>query len=896
MNSVVAVIIGAVLGGAASEAFGAVVGALFGWLLVRTLRLERQVAALQRDLQAPARPMVETPPPATDDGPASMPAPEAAEVDAPSPPVEPTAAHARAPTRPPTDRLAPVRRWLFGGNTIVKAGIGILFVGLAFLAKYASEHARVPVELRLAGIGAVAIALLVVGWRLRIKRAGYAQVLQGGAVAVLYLTLFAAFKLYGVLGVGAAFAPMVAVAALSAALAVLQDARSLAVIGALGAFAAPLLVSTGGGSHIALFSYYLLIDLGIAAVAWHKTWRSLNLVGFVATFVIGTAWGVLQYSPDHYASSQGFLVAFFIVFVAIMLMPARRAESDTPWVNGSLLFGLPTVTFALQYGLVRDTRYGVALSALVLAAFYVGLAARLARHPRMALPFEGTLAVGTIFLTLVIPFALDARSTSGAWALEGAGLVWLGFRQQRRVSRGFGYALQAFAGIAMSIGHAWHGAPHGVWNAYLFSALMGAAGALTTAWLVQRHAAPALDAGSPSDKPANDGPTEAIAEPILIGWGMVWLLGIAGLQIDAFVEPAMQRSAWLASISAIAALAALLAARLGWRRIALPAIGHAPALALAALGCAALLASPWQDGGWWAWPIAFAVHAGLLARTAGNWPAAARTLVHALGALVVALLGALAGRALTAPWGDPSSAWPWLGWLAVPALLLWLLPRDAMASRWPLRLAPGAYRTIAAGVLTIVALAWTAIADIASDGTARPLPHVPLVNPLDLGIAFALVAAAAWLRGPHARALGLPAALRVALLGIVGFVWLNAMLVRAFHHYGGVPYLFEAWVQSLAVQTGLALLWTLVALALMWLAARRAAGLDVSPTGARATWMVGAVLLAVVVLKLLLVDFSGSGTLTRIVSFIGVGVLMLVIGYVAPLPSRAQGRSNANAG
>jgi len=84
---------------------------------------------------------------------------------------------------------------------------------------------------------------------------------------------------------------------------------------------------------------------------------------------------------------------------------------------------------------------------------------------------------------------------------------------------------------------------------------------------------------------------------------------------------------------------------------------------------------------------------------------------------------------------------------------------------------------------------------------------------------------------------------------------------------------------ALAVQTGLTLLWATTALALMWLAARRAV---------RAPWMVGASLLGLVVVKLLLVDLSGSGTVTRIVSFIGAGVLMLVIGYVAPLPAREK--------
>ncbi len=103
------------------------------------------------------------------------------------------------------------------------------------------------------------------------------------------------------------------------------------------------------------------------------------------------------------------------------------------------------------------------------------------------------------------------------------------------------------------------------------------------------------------------------------------------------------------------------------------------------------------------------------------------------------------------------------------------------------------------------------------------------------------------------------------------------MLIRAFHHYDDVPYRVDAWLDSLAVQSGIALLWSLTALVAMWFGARR---------GARLPWVVGAVLLAAVVLKLLLVDLSGTGTVTRIVSFIGVGVLMLVIGYVAPLPAK----------
>ena len=127
-------------------------------------------------------------------------------------------------------------------------------------------------------------------------------------------------------------------------------------------------------------------------------------------------------APERYASSQAFLIAYFLVFNAILLMPLRHRDrpaetigrhATARWVNGSLLFGLPTITFVLQAGLVRDTAFGVALSALALAAFYVVLAWRLRGRAELAVLFEGALAVGTIFLTLVIPFALDARQTGG---------------------------------------------------------------------------------------------------------------------------------------------------------------------------------------------------------------------------------------------------------------------------------------------------------------------------------------------------------------------------------------------------------------------------------------------------------------------------------------------------
>ena len=915
MTIVIAVILGGAFGALIGQGFGAVAGAVIGWLVFRSVRQQSQIDTLRQALEyVKAAPSALGHPAATD-GLAGTP------VDVPLDALEPSSidlelddatvpvtvkttapldadrfvethpgggasviapvdAPAARPARTPSPVLTALRGWLFGGNTIVKAGIGILFIGLAFLAKFASEHVHVPVEFRLAAIAGVAVLLLGVGWRLRLRRAGYAQALQGGAIAVLYLTLFVAFRFYGVLSAPPVFAMMVLVAALAAALAVLQDARALAVIGALGGFATPLLVSTGSGNHSALFSYYLVLDLGIAAVAWHKTWRSLNLVAFFGTFIVATAWGALKYSPQNFASSEAFLIAFFLLFVVIMVLPARRALAPdaTPshrtdaWVNSSLLFGLPTVVFALQYGLVRHIEYATALSALVMAAFYVGLARWMRSRPQFGLTFDASLAIGTVFLTLVIPFALDARSTAGAWALEGAGLVWIGLRQKRLLARAFGYLLLLLSGFSMVYARERHGIPAAIFNAYLFNALMAAAACWAAAFFVQRHA-----------ERADLHPSEAMAEPLLIGGGTLWLVSATALEIGTFVLAPFQLAAWLASIGAIAALCVLLSVRLGWHRIAWPAVGHAPFMALAALAAAASLTSPAHGGGWWAWPIAFAVHAAILWFIAPRWPEPLRHATHAIGVLVLGAVGALQGRAVTGGWGDDASAWPWLGWLVVPALLLIVLPRPATALRWPVLALPAAYQVTAAAVISVGLVLWTLIANVASDGTARPLPALPLLNPLDIGIGIALAAVWVWTRS-EAPAPHLAERHRFvnAALAVAGFVWLNAILVRAFHHHVGVPYRFDAWTASLAVQTGITLLWTATALVLMWFSAHRAA---------RVVWMVGAALLAAVVLKLLLVDLSGSGTVARIISFIGVGALMLVIGYVAPLP--AKGESHA---
>jgi uncharacterized membrane protein len=180
-----------------------------------------------------------------------------------------------------------------------------------------------------------------------------------------------------------------------------------------------------------------------------------------------------------------------------------------------------------------------------------------------------------------------------------------------------------------------------------------------------------------------------------------------------------------------------------------------------------------------------------------------------------------------------------------------------------------------------VALGALAVA-IHSNGNARPLPYVPLLNPTDITVALALAACALWLYRIRQSDLAISPGVRhvrwTLILSGMAFVAFNTVWLRVAHHWAGVPWDAERLFASFLVQTGYSILWTLLAMALMLMAHRR---------HARPIWMGGAALLGLTVAKLFLVDLSNRGGSERIVAFIAVGVLMLVVGYFAPIPPAA---------
>lgn len=849
---------------------GVAFGAVAGYLIAALAVLNRRVQALERQRVAQA-PAPQTAPPPVAVAPAVADRPIAPAAPAPQAPAVPVAAPARTQTIP----AAPAWLWHFltGGNAIVRIGVVVLFFGVAFLFKYAAEHSLLPIELRLTGAALGALVLLGLGWRLRARRAGYALALQGGAIGIWYLTAFAALRLYQLLPATFAFALLFAVAILSAALAVLQNARALAVLGVAGGFLAPILTSTGGGSHVALFSYYALLNLGILAIAWFRAWRVLNLLGFAFTFVIGALWGYQYYRPEFFAGVEPFLVLSFLFYFAIaVLFALRQPPQLRGYVDGTLVFGTPLVAFALQYGLVKDFEYGLAFSALALGLFYLATAWVLWRR----LPAGGRalteafLALGVAFGTLAIPLAVEARWTAAAWALEGAAMVWVGVRQQRLRARLFGILLQLGAGIAFFADthvHATAALP--VLNSVCLGGLLIAFAGLFTSCYLYRHC-------DRLHKSARE------VDILLLLWGLGWWFGTGINEIDDQVA-----SEYLLAATVGLVAFSLLAFEIVGRYLAWPALRAGAAFLLSALALIAafspvLVAHPFAHGGFIGWPLALLGYYWVLYRQDTGALDGARRFAHAGVLWLLTLLLTWEVAWAVNDWVGASRTWYELCWGLVPASMLALLLALARGARWP----AGRYRDAYLGFIAVPVAAalglWSLFAGFRA-GDPSPLPYLPVLNPLDLAQVFVLLALARWY-GVR-RNLGLAPAtpiepgMWIGVYAALVFLWLNAVLVRTLHHWGDVPLSFTALHHSVLAQSAFSIFWSVIALVVMPVATR---------LRQRGLWLAGAALLGAVVVKLFLVDLSGTGTVARIVSFLGVGVLLLVVGYLSPLPPRAE--------
>ena len=389
-----------------------------------------------------------------------------------------------------TSLWASATQWFFGENLVVRVGALVLLVGVVLLLKLASQYIEVSMPVRMALVALGGLVITVVGYRTTAKKRSYGLTLQGVGFAVIYLTVFASFKLYGLLPSTLTFGVLALLAGLTVMFSVWQNALPLAVLAFGGAFFAPILVSRPDGSVVMLFSYYLLLNIAVAVIAHYRTWKLLNALSLAVTFGLAYVWGFRAFSGNSAGAGWlslrwqllGLLVGHMALYLFIAVrysqqvvsynqmllqMNTRVARRPIISIDSGLLFGTALLGFGLMASLLNDLPYHLAFASSALSAIYLSLGLWLLKHHRRSIAgdpqannqfdnsfellIEASLALGCGFLALVIPLALSAKWISIGWAVQGAALVWLGARTQRRWTVYFGLALQGFS-IVLLVG------------------------------------------------------------------------------------------------------------------------------------------------------------------------------------------------------------------------------------------------------------------------------------------------------------------------------------------------------------------------------------------------------------------------------------------------------------
>ena len=789
-------------------------------------------------------------------------------------------------------------QWFKGGNAIVRVGVIILLVGIVLLLRLANELFTIPIEVRLGAVAVGGVALTLIGLKLRQKRRSYAISLQGAGLAIVYFTLFAAYRLYEILPPSLAFALLAILAVVSATFALMQNALPLALLAFGGGFLAPLLTSTGSNNLVGLFSYYLLLNVALAWLAHYKTWKVLNVLGAFMTFGMAGYLGWMSYETDMRWPLEGLLLAhlalylFIVVRYSQQLVAAQQAlplenQATATTVDSTLLFGVPLMGFALQAGLMRDIPYALALSSAILSGIYLALGYRLFyKNKQLQLLTEGVLALSIGFMALVIPLALDATWTAVGWAVQGTALVWLGQRQNRIWSVRFGILLQVLS--ACVLGWLYLKGNDLVLPLMVYSAcLFICAVLLRPSQSITSHSA--LDANfvdtdfvdiSSVDSKRSDalfnnkayGSFKFIIQPSFLM--LVWSF-IASQFMLVELQNWVTNNDYYWPVSSLELgiyplIFGFVSLLIGWRFV-WPQLSYFLKLLLGIVTLYAGLL--WLDY----YPALLDDKLLLLGLIAGYGLFGYLLLVRYQRQQVpVRIVQAMFALGLLVF----SSVWWLINWSAEPEVAGIILPLVILAALIYFKPSIAGTSTklmlhdlsIPVGVALWV---WMIAASQQASGQLLGLPYIPFLNLLD----FCLIAAGVVLYYliNYLPNTGLPYAKRgaQAALGIAGFMALTGMIVRTLHQWAGTPlWLDGAWYNDL-VQTSLTIVWTLGALLLTGLASKYAW---------REVWLVGIVLLVIVVAKLLFIDLSNAATVARIVSFIGAGLIMLLIGYIAPLP------------
>lgn len=316
----------------------------------------------------------------------------------------------------------------FGGNWMVKIGVFAVLLGAVFFLKLSFDNNWIGVTGRIA-LGIMGgFILLGAGEYWREKYRQYSQILTGGGIALLYLSIYAAHAFYSLIGAYPTFGFMILVTATAGALAIRYEAVGIAILGMLGGFFTPFMFLTKVDG-VLLIGYIAVLDVGILAISAFRNWRPLLLLGLVGSYVNYLLWVSLQEDLLSVATREAALTLIFIIFAVATIMWHLVWKKRVQQYDIALIVGNVATYFLLSYFVLVDQyEQYLGFFAFAVAGFYIFLAyfslSRATKDVLLPLVLGG---VGLAALTTAMPLQLDGVWITIAWAVEGAVLIWVGF-------------------------------------------------------------------------------------------------------------------------------------------------------------------------------------------------------------------------------------------------------------------------------------------------------------------------------------------------------------------------------------------------------------------------------------------------------------------------------------
>jgi len=393
-------------------------------LRARLSELQQSVAALGervRSLESGATPAPAESPPAARAPRAAVPAPPHRR-----PP-------ARSGPRPGEAAVQRLRDFLSEGNPLNKLGALSMIIGAGIVFKYAVDNDWIGPTGRVV-LGLVTGSALLVAGELYARRdwQRFAAGLVSAGNGVLFIAVWFGQQQYEVIPPAVAFALYVAATAFVVAQSLRYDSMALAIWGLLGGYLTPALASTGSGNYALLSTYLLVLNAGVFAIAYWRSWQPLKWMAFAITVAYTSAWvyafeahpGATRWLELHWLLP--FLAAFFVSFAAIPTWRSllRREPIDAFGQLLTVANGIVHFLFAVV-ALHDEHRAWLGLAASLIAGLYAVVASRLTRAPTLDAPglrvFAGT-ASG--FLLLATPYLASGHWITLVWCAETLAIAW----------------------------------------------------------------------------------------------------------------------------------------------------------------------------------------------------------------------------------------------------------------------------------------------------------------------------------------------------------------------------------------------------------------------------------------------------------------------------------------